>query len=137
MRRKSLNSVEVRFFKLDYDDILRHLRCYASKLLDKGVKLVILIGSLARGDFTAFSDADLIIICDDVPSRFLDRIDLFLDPSLPIDLDLRVYTSSEFLGMAREGRRFISELLRYGIVLAGNQKFLDLIKENYASFAKY
>ncbi len=128
MQRKSSNSAEVRFFKLDYERVLEELKKYAERALEKGAKAVILIGSLARGDYTAFSDADIIIISDNIPENPVERIEDFIDPTLSIDIEPRVYTIKEFIKMAEEGRRIIDEVLKYGILLAGDRKILDEIK---------
>ncbi len=125
MRRKLLNTVEVKLFKLDYDEVMEKLREYGGKAVAKGAKTVVLIGSLARGDYTAFSDADILIIADNVPERLIDRLKEFIDPTLPIDLDVRVYTSKEFLEMAEKGMRIVKEVARYGIVIAGDPTIID------------
>ncbi|MEM3944195.1 MAG: hypothetical protein QXJ59_08930 [Thermofilaceae archaeon] len=38
----------------------------------------------------------------------------FIDPSLPLDVEPRDYTTEEFLKMAEEGRGVVSEILAYG-----------------------
>ena len=125
MRRKLLNTVEVKLFKLDYDEVMEKLREYGEKAVAKGAKTVVLIGSLARGDYTAFSDADILIIADNVPERPIDRLKEFIDPTLPIDLDVRVYTSKEFMKMAERGMRIVKEVVNYGIVIAGDPTIID------------
>ena len=50
MRRRSSNSAGIRFLKIDYDEIINYLKDYANDALRKGGKLIILYGSLARGD---------------------------------------------------------------------------------------
>ncbi|RLE72836.1 MAG: nucleotidyltransferase domain-containing protein [Thermoprotei archaeon] len=131
MRRKSSNFVEVKFFKLDYEKVLEELRKYSQKVLDKGARVVILIGSLAKGDYTAFSDADIVIISDKVPERPMDRIKDFIDQTLSIDVEPRVYTTDEFLKMARDRRRIVKEVLKYGKILAGDETFLEKIRKIY------
>lgn len=59
MHIKSSSSVDVKVFKLNYEYIIKKLRDYAEKALEKDAIAVILIGSLAKGDYTAFSDADI------------------------------------------------------------------------------
>ncbi len=131
MRGESLNSAKVRFFKLDYNKVMDELKRYASRLLNRGVKLVILIGSLAKGNYTAFSDADIIIIADSLPRNPLERIPEFIDPDVSIDLDIRAYTLDEISRMAREKRRIIKEIIQYGKLLAGDKKLINEIKELY------
>lgn len=134
MQKKSSNTVEVKLYKLDHSLVMNVLKKYAIKALSKGAIVVILIGSLARGDYTAFSDADLIILVDSSKYeklRPIDRIPHFLDPTLPIDVEPRVYTLNEMVKMALECRRVIEEIDRYGIILAGNDKAIREILEIY------
>jgi len=116
-------------FKLDYNKVMEKLREYGGKAVAKGAKTVVLIGSLARGDYTAFSDADILIISDNVPERPIDRLKEFIDPTLPIDLDVRVYTSKEFLKMAEKGMRIVKEVVKYGIVIAGDHTIISRAKD--------
>jgi len=90
---------------------------------------VILIGSLARGDYTAFSDADVVIVHDSPPPRMLDRVAEFIDPSASIDIEPRVYALSELIEMAREGRKLVEEIVAYGKVLAGDETVIEVIKK--------
>jgi len=108
---------------------MEKLREYGGKAVAKGAKTVVLIGSLARGDYTAFSDADILIISDNVPERPIDRLKEFIDPTLPIDLDVRVYTSKEFLKMAEKGMRIVKEVVKYGIVIAGDHTIISRAKD--------
>jgi predicted nucleotidyltransferase len=133
MHEKSSNSANLKVFKLDYDLVLRKLKEYAEKALEKGALVVFLIGSLARGDYTAFSDADVVIIVrDDYPKKLPDRISDFIDPTLPVDVEPRVYTLSEFSKMARNKERIIKEIEEYGIVLAGDVGFVKDILRLYS-----
>ena len=125
MRRRSWSSAGVRFFRLDHEAVVEELRGYAQKALEKGARAVILIGSLARGDYTAFSDADIIIISDGVPERPMDRVIAFMDPTLSVDVEPRVYTTEEFLRMAGEARRIVREVVEHGILLAGDGELIE------------
>jgi len=116
-------------FELNYDEVLKKLREYAEKAVAMGAEAVILIGSLARGDYTAFSDADVIVIADDVPERPMDRPVKFMDPTLPLDVDVRVYTTVEFFRMAVERRKIIEEVVSCGKLLAGNAALMDRIRK--------
>ena len=131
MQKRSLSSAEIKLFKLDYNSVIEELKEYARKALEKGAYAVILIGSLARGDYTAFSDADLVIIVGQTYRKPVERIKDYLDPSLSIDIEPRVYTIDELLRMAREKRRIVREILEHGILLAGNDDILKMIKECY------
>ncbi|MHA1590513.1 MAG: nucleotidyltransferase domain-containing protein [Candidatus Njordarchaeales archaeon] len=130
MQKKSLNSAKVKLFKMNYKEILEALKKYGEKMLEKGAKVIILIGSLAKGNYTAFSDADVIIISDNVPENLLDRIKMFIDPTLPIDIQPRVYTTKEILKMAHQKRKIIEEILNHGKILAGDEKILKEIERS-------
>lgn len=105
MREKSSNSAEIKLFKIDREKVLNFLRSYAKKLLDEGrAELVILIGSLAKGNYTAFSDADVLIVAENVPKIPLNRIPMYIEPRSPVDIEPRVLTKEEFYKMALEKR---------------------------------
>ena len=130
MQRRSSNTVEVKLFRLNYEEVMERLKEYANKaVIEEGAKAVILVGSLARGDYTAFSDADVIIVSDNVASRPIDRITRFLDPTLPIDLQPRVYTAKEFIEMARRKAKTVVEALTHGVLLAGSQDIIEEAKK--------
>ena len=62
MPNKSWSGAEVRF--LDYDQILRDLRRAVSeaKAAHPEIVKVLLFGSLVQGNWTADSDADLVVV---------------------------------------------------------------------------
>jgi len=117
--------------KLNYGEVLRELREYAERAVARGARAVVLIGSLARGDYTAYSDADLVIISDKVPSRPIDRVAGFIDSSLPIDAVPIVYTTEEAIKMAEEGRRVIKEIVNYGKLLAGEKGLIEELRRRF------
>jgi predicted nucleotidyltransferase len=97
-----LSSSEVRYLKINFDEILSKLREYAdSKAKDQHARAIVLTGSLATGSYTGTSDADILVITDNVPANVLERYAPFSDPEFPIDLEPRVYTTEEFLTLQR------------------------------------
>jgi len=74
------------------------LEAYLRSLLDElSPRLVVLFGSAARGDFGVGSDVDLLIIAEDFPERFDDRLRLLfnLNPTTA-PLEPIGYTPEEF-----------------------------------------
>jgi len=129
MRRRSSNSAGIRFLKIDYDEIINYLKDYAKDALRKGGKLIILYGSLARGDYTATSDADILIISDKFKDvRMIDRVLDFIDPRSPIDIEPKVLTTEEFKTLIKKKDRFALEVLREGVVLAGDLKLYERLR---------
>jgi predicted nucleotidyltransferase len=122
-----LSSLRVRYLKINFDEILSRLRAYAdAKAKEHDVRAIILTGSLARGSYSGTSDADILVIADSVPSNILERYVLFSDPSVPVDLEPRVYTTDEFKNKLRQGDRFVVEALQTGIPLHGKQFLNDI-----------
>lgn len=129
MRRRSSSSVRIKLFRLDYEEVMGRLKEYADRAIAKGALAVILVGSLARGDYTAFSDADVVVVVSDEAGLcFAERVKEFMDPTLPIDLEPRVYTVKELLEMAMEGRGVVKEVAEYGKLLAGKAELVDKVK---------
>lgn len=122
-------SSEVRLFKLNYKALIGELREYAKKALEKGALSVVLVGSLARGDYTAFSDADIIVIVEESGEKPMDRIIKFMETKTSVDVDVRVYTLEEIKNMMRCGSRIIYEIAKHGIVLGEKQKIVGWIKQ--------
>ncbi len=122
---KLLSSVNVKVFKLNYEFIIKKLR-ECKRALEKDAIAVILIDSLARGDYTVFSDADIVIVVpNDYSKKFLDRIPDFIDPTLPIDIEPRVYTKNEILRLAEKSVCIVKEIVDYDIIIAGDRNVVE------------
>ncbi len=93
--------------KAELDRILNRLK------KDPSVRLVLLFGSLARGDARDHSDIDLIVV-KETEKRFLDRLDEFYDDAREA-MDILVYTPQEFEEMKQ--RPFVKRALQEGKIL--------------------
>jgi tRNA nucleotidyltransferase (CCA-adding enzyme) len=96
MREESWSSVEVRF--IDLDQVLRDLRSAAAeaKRVHPEVAKVYLFGSLVKGNWTANSDADLMVaVRKEFPDLVRSRIAYQIFTSA-IPTDTLVYSESEF-----------------------------------------
>ncbi len=80
---------------------------------DPSVRLVLLFGSLARGDARDHSDIDLIVV-KETEKRLLDRLDEFYDDAREA-MDVLVYTPQEFEEMKE--RPFVRRALKEGRIL--------------------
>ena len=80
---------------------------------DKSIRLILLFGSMARGDVGSASDIDLIIV-KETDKKFLDRLDKFYEGA-EIAMDVLVYTPEEFERMKDRG--FIRRAIEEGKVL--------------------
>ncbi len=80
---------------------------------DMSVKLILLFGSMARGDIRSASDIDLIVV-KETDKKFLDRLDEFYKDA-NIAMDVLVYTPDEFERL--KGRSFIKKAIAEGKIL--------------------
>lgn len=112
----------VRVFRLDADGTVARLRARALALLERAPEVVEvrLFGSLARGQASPGSDADLFLVVHDGAGPFLDRI-----PPLArafegagIGCDVIVYTESERAALALKKDAFARAVLDEGLTLA-------------------
>ncbi len=77
------------------------------------VKAVYLIGSLARGDHTGFSDADILIILRDSDLNPIERIRTYIPYfDLPVGVDLLVYCDDEFNEILAQGNPMVEKMIR-------------------------
>lgn len=123
-----MSSPKIRLFRLDREKVMAELREYAKKTVEKGALAVILIGSLARGNYTAYSDADIIIITKESHERPMDRAAKYMEPKASIDIEPRVYTIKEIREMIRNRARTVREIAEHGILLEGDEKIIEKIK---------
>jgi len=104
--------------------ILQALRELAQAAVRRHRQLerVTLFGSLARGDYGLYSDADLLLVLKESEHRrYFDRIPEFIDDFLqaPVPVDLFPYTEGELERMRRDGNPLITRILSEGVVVAG------------------
>lgn len=108
----------VGFRRLDIRAVRQALQHYALRLGTRPeVRCVILFGSLVRGNYTGTSDADLLIVVDAASEPFLRRGTEYVDPFLPVPVDLFVYTADEVEEALRAGGGLVKQALETGEVL--------------------
>lgn len=66
--------------------------------LPDDVLAVILFGSLARGDHTGFSDADLLVVLSRSDKPFLDRIPALLPRGVEVQVDVFPFPAIPWTG---------------------------------------
>lgn len=118
--------MSVRVWKIDHKAILARLTQWASELgRDENVLAVVLFGSLARGDHTAASDADLMIILQHSSLRFDERIPSFMPSNIGVGVDVFPYTLEEARRAIEEGWGVVRVALEEGLVLFNRGKELE------------
>jgi UTP:GlnB (protein PII) uridylyltransferase len=114
--------VSVRFWRLNKEEVFSKIHAWAESLSnDPNVVCVVLFGSLARGDFTASSDADLLIILRNSEKRFDERIPDFLPSGIGVGADVFPYTIDEVKRALQEGFGVAEVAFREGIWLVDKE----------------
>lgn len=84
---------------------------------DPNVLTVVLFGSFARGDYTAASDADILIILQESSLRFDERIPLYRHRRVGVVVDVFPYTLAEARQSLCEGWGVTPVAVKEGEVL--------------------
>jgi len=112
-----MNGVKVR--SLNREEILPRLIALSKKLIDsrEDVLEISLFGSLAKGNYSPGSDADLYVLLKDDSRRFTDRIPEFLDYYTIAELPVEVfpYTVKEIEAMSDSS--FIKTIQKTKLIL--------------------
>ncbi|MBM3471498.1 MAG: nucleotidyltransferase domain-containing protein [Armatimonadetes bacterium] len=110
--------MSVRVWKRDPNAVLSRLQAWAQQLgEDPRVLAVVLFGSLARGEATAASDADVLIVLRDSVEEFGERMVRYKPVGLGVSVEVFPYTLDEARRALRDGRGVIGVALREGRVL--------------------
>ena len=105
--------------------LLNYITNLSQKL--KGVK-IILFGSRAAGENCRYSDYDLLVISDFLPSDFHKRLDLLWEEK-PSFIDVIGLKTDEIEEMIH--RTLILKALTQGVALKGNIDFLKTVARKY------
>lgn len=111
--------------KLDEEKILKHVETLKERILKKygdKIKCVVMMGSVARGEFKSKSDVDVFIVLDDTekPIEFNEKSKIDSDivkmakeisPAISVQ---PLYTLTEFMDYARIGHPIIYNFIKEG-----------------------
>lgn len=82
------------------------------------VRAVVVFGSVARGDFNAWSDIDVLVVCDRLPAGGRPRLAV-LHQDGHIGIQPVGWTQAEFLDRLRRGDPIATEAVGRGVVVRG------------------
>lgn len=103
--------------RLDRRERLERAGRYLDALKLGGLTAIV-FGSVARGDFTAESDTDLLIVSDELPSDRRQRLDvLFRALDVAPEIEPIGWTRDEWQQRRERGDPFIAILEREGVTL--------------------
>lgn len=106
------------------DELVSRARRFAAALpAPLRIRAVVVFGSVARGDFNLWSDVDVLVVADELPDRFLERIDTLGPP--PARVQPIAWTSGEWHKESARGNPIAVEGREHGIWIVGTPSDLD------------
>lgn len=129
----------VRVFRINSEEIIAKLKEWAKGFSkDKNVVAVVLFGSLAKGEATPASDADILILLKESNLRFDERIPQFIPTGVGISVEVFPYTLEEFRSLLDNKSPLAEEVSKNGIVLysVGNIKEFTSFAEEFLQLNK-
>ncbi len=116
------SSASVKVFWLDRPHLIKRLKSAAQALSERlpEIELIVLFGSLARGDAVPGSDADLLIIVSHSTEPFLQRAMRYRPAGVGVGVDVVAYTREELAVLLEADNAFVRQALREGIALVGD-----------------
>ena len=130
MQNKLSNILNLKLENYDFEDSLKK---FLLQLVEKyNPAMVILSGSLARGDYWHDSDVDLVVVLNrDRVNPVADGIQLRRTLHYDFALDLFVYGREQFKNMLNFGNLVALDAMEFGKILyIGDKNYYDEIK-NY------
>ena len=113
LQTKSFDSVKISF--VNHDQLIDALEQISRRIKkdNQSVQRIFLFGSFRKGNYTPGSDVDILITLTDTSIRFLERRDQFIDyfESIPLDVNLTVYTEEEITKMIEKNNFFIRNVM--------------------------
>ena len=105
---------------------LRRVEEYSRWVREKlTVRLLILFGSLARGDWTESSDIDILVVADelsdDVGENYIQLKQYMIEPI--------GYNTDIFVDEIKKPNMLILDALRYGKILYSDREYMDRVDE--------
>jgi predicted nucleotidyltransferase len=101
------------------DRLLREAQAFADRLDPAlGIRWVAVFGSVARGDFNAYSDIDVLVVADRLPADYRQRLAALDWPSAE-RVEPVAWTVAEFARQLSRGNPVAVEAVELSVSLAG------------------
>jgi len=106
------------------------LRELAERLSKYGVRLVVLFGSRARGDYTDGSDVDVLVVADELPDDPREAYDVVRRLVSPRVHPVCLRTEA-FVRRLEGESTFLMEVLEDGVIVYADRGFLEEVLRRY------
>lgn len=116
------------------DAVIRRRRAEREELLERArgfvaglpreldARAAVVYGSVARGDFNQWSDVDLLLVCENLPERFLDRFATVGDPPQPVQVI--AWTPAEWRDQLARRNAIALDAVESGVWILGSEAAL-------------
>jgi hypothetical protein len=109
--------------------LIQLARSYVEKLSGRLPLLAASVtGSVARGDFNVWSDVDVVIVAENLPSKMVDRTGLLMEGAPP-GIQPVGFTPEELARAWRKRNRLLRDAVDHGIDLPGERTLAALVSE--------
>ena len=98
------------------------------------IRLILLFGSRARGDYTDSSDYDVLVVGDEIPRdprRVSDDLYLRVIRMFPGPVDAVFMNTEVFVKKLEEGSPFLLQAIEEGKVIEADEEFWSKVTETY------
>ncbi|MEM0027368.1 MAG: nucleotidyltransferase domain-containing protein [Ignisphaera sp.] len=109
------------------DDLKSLVESYRNRF---SLKLVVLFGSRARGNYTDESDIDILVVADNLPKDPREAFSMLRDARYP-SVNPIGFNTEVFLKKLRSGSTFLLEILDEGAVLYADKEFYTMVMKIY------
>ena len=114
------------------DDLRSLVESYRERF---SLRLVVLFGSRARGDYTDESDVDILVVADNLPKDPREAFSTLRDARYP-SINPIGFNTEVFLKKLAAGSTFLLEILDEGIVLYADKDFYTMTMKIYENVRK-
>lgn len=126
MQVRSSNTVKIRLRRLNLSKVVEELK-FSCKKIGRNLISVIIFGSLAKGNYSGSSDADVLLVLKDAPIDEGEKYRKYNVVKASIPVQLFIYTIDEIIERIERGDTFIIEAVVTGKPIMGNETYEKLL----------
>ena len=118
--------MKIRLRRLNLSKVVEELK-FSCKKIGRNLISVIIFGSLAKGNYSGSSDADVLLVLKDAPIDEGEKYRKYNVVKASIPVQLFIYTIDEIIERIERGDTFIIEAVVTGKPIMGNETYEKLL----------
>ncbi len=126
MQVRSSNTVKIRLRRLNLSKVVEELKVSCKKIGGNLISAII-FGSLAKGNYSGSSDADVLLVLKDAPIDEGEKYRKYNVVKASIPVQLFIYAFDEIIERIGRGDTFIIEAIVTGKPIMGNETYKKLL----------